>query len=193
MTLAEHLKTLKTVTIEQIESKEVILQQDEFLLYCEPHQDSTGFMISRINQNGEIPKSFKDWGQRYNYNTKQYEKGTMYILKEEYRSGWKFLGMRHGKSAAWVRLKHPFGFHVEINQKAFESISQKITMVDGTIVTPCYFAGAMKNAALLVNENDNSTLMYQIQQKVSENPEFREKFRDLMIENFPAITFEVLI
>lgn len=190
MTLQEHLKTLKTVTIEQIESKEVQLQKDEFLLYV---NGETGFMISKINQNGQVPASFKGWGNHYNYQTKQYEDSTLYILKEEYRSGWKFLGMRHGQSAAWIRLQHPFGFNVEINQRAFEDISQKITMVDGTIVTPCYFAGALKNAKLLVNENDTSTLMYQIQQKVSENPEFRDKFRDLMIENFPAITFEVMI
>jgi len=95
-------------------------------------------------------------------------------------------------SSAWVRLRHPYGFSVEINGPAFAKIANKITMVDGTIITPCYFNAKTKNAELLVQE-DTNTLMYQIQQKISENPEMQEQFRDLMIENFPAITFDVLL
>lgn len=181
MTLKDNLSILKKVDLNNPPK----LKENEFLLKVKAN--GIGFM-AKLNKDGSVPKVFNEWGD-IGFNVKL----PTYIITESYRSGWKFVGLRHGKSAAWVTLKHAFGFTVEINKTAFEKIANKITMVNGLIVTPCYFKAALKNAELLVNENDAYTMMYQIQQKISENIKFKKQFRDLIIDNFPEESFEVLI
>ena len=51
-------------------------------------------------------------------------------------------------STAWLQIKHPLGFILEINGKAFSKICSTISMNNGIITTPCRFIPALKNATL---------------------------------------------
>jgi hypothetical protein len=79
------------------------LAENEYLLKIRKSgQIDTGYM-SKLNQDGSIPKNFSAWGVPDEEPS---------VFTEEYRSGWK--GIRYGKSQNWAILMHPMGFTVEI-------------------------------------------------------------------------------
>ena len=104
-----------------------------------------GFMV-KLNKDGTIPKAFKDWGRYGSVNLAE----QVYLIDEEFRSGWTFKELRTGMSTAWLQIKHPLGFILEINGKAFSKICSTISMYNGIITTPCRFIPALKNATLEV-------------------------------------------
>lgn len=135
-------KDLKTVQIEEIENKTIILGRDQYLLKV---NGKFGFMV-HLNKDGSVPKSFKDWGK---YGATDLCKD-VYLIDEGFRTGWQFTGLREGMSTAWIKIRHPLGFILEINGKAFEKICSSISMDNGDITTPCRFLPSLKNAQLEV-------------------------------------------
>ena len=135
-------KELKTVNIEDIENGNIILMENQYLLKVDSQM---GFMV-KLNKDGTIPKAFKDWGR---YGSTDLCK-MVYLITEEFRSGWTFKELRTGMSTAWLQIKHPLGFILEINDKAFSKIWSTISMNNGIITTPCRFSPELKNATLEV-------------------------------------------
>lgn len=133
-------KDLKTVNIEDIENGTIVLQKDQYLLKVDGEM---GFMV-KLNKDGSVPKAFKDWGRYGSVNLSE----QVYVINEEFRSGWTFKDLRTGMSTAWVQIKHPLGFILEINGKAFSKICSAISMDNGVITTPCRFIPALNNATL---------------------------------------------
>jgi len=91
----------------------------------------TGF-LSKLTKKGEFPKSFHDWGgSRYG------ESGhdlPVYVFQESYRTGWKLISWRFGKSQNWARMKHPEGFILEIYLSNFLDVVKETTMDQGVIL-----------------------------------------------------------
>ena len=133
-------KELGTVNIEDIENGNIILMENQYLLKVDGQM---GFMV-KLNKDGSIPKAFKDWGRYGSANLSE----QVYLIDEEFRSGWTFKDLRTGMSTAWLQIKHPLGFILEINGKAFSKICSTISMNNGIITTPCRFIPALKNATL---------------------------------------------
>lgn len=138
-------KELKTVNIEDIENGNIILMENQYLLKVDCQ---IGFMV-KLNKDGSIPKAFKDWGRYGSVNRAE----EVYLITEEFRSGCAFKDLRTGMSTAWLQIKHPLGFILEINGKAFSKICSNISMDNGIITTHCRFIPALKNATLEV-QND---------------------------------------
>ena len=135
-------KDLKTVNIEDIENGNTSLIENQYLLKVD---GQVGFMV-KLNKDGTVPKSFKDWGRYGSVNLSE----QVYLINEEFRTGWIFKDLRTGMSTAWLQIKHPLGFILEINGKAFSKICSTISMNNGIITTPCRFIPALKNATLEV-------------------------------------------
>ena len=135
-------KDLKTVNIEDIENGNTSLIENQYLLKVD---GQVGFMV-KLNKDGTVPKSFKDWGRYGSVNLSE----QVYLINEEFRTGWIFKDLRTGMSTAWLQIKHPLGFILEINGKAFSKICSTISMYNGIITTPCRFIPALKNATLEV-------------------------------------------
>lgn len=179
MSLQEYLETLPQVSHEDVSKYNVThafaLKDGEFLLRVRKNGNDSdiGFM-TRLTKKKEVPSSFPGWGHVYDTDSRSYVPPVTYIIKEEYRKGWKFKGLRHGTSAAWVVMQHPFGFSVEINADAFSKIAGKITMVDGTIITPLYFQANPMNAELLVDESDRDAVFCKVEQGIGENPKSKK-------------------
>ena len=133
-------KDLKTVNIEDIENGNTSLIENQYLLKVD---GQVGFMVKH-NKDGTVPKSFKDWGRYGSVNLSE----QVYLINEEFRTGWIFKDLRTGMSTAWLQIKHPLGFILEINGKAFSKICSTISMNNGIITTPCRFTPALKNATL---------------------------------------------
>lgn len=162
------------------------LDKNEYLLkVC----NGVGFMV-KLNKDGSIPKSFDTW-ELYNYRLKN-KKNKLYIIEEKFRRDWKFKGLRHGQSTAWVILQHPYGFTVEINATAFEEIANKITMVNGRMVTPCYFESKIKNAKLLVEKDDSQDFFYTLIKSVSDDKELIKKLGTIIEDERPDKVYNVL-
>jgi hypothetical protein len=91
----------------------------------------TGF-LTKLTKKGELPKSFHEWGgARYG------ESGhdlPIYVFQEDYRSGWKLISWRFGKSQNWARMRHPEGFILEIYLDSFLEVVKDTTMDQGVIV-----------------------------------------------------------
>ena len=135
-------KDLKTVNIEDIENGNTSLIENQYLLKVD---GQVGFMV-KLNKDGTVPKSFKDWCRYGSVNLSE----QVYLINEEFRTGWIFKDLRTGMSTAWLQIKHPLGFILEINGKAFSKICSTISMNNGIITTPCRFIPALKNATLEV-------------------------------------------
>jgi hypothetical protein len=91
----------------------------------------TGF-LSKLSQKGEIPKSFLDWGgTRYGESGKDLP---INVFQESYRTGWKLISWRFGKSQNWARVRHPEGFVVEIYLSNFLDVVKECTMDQGVIL-----------------------------------------------------------
>lgn len=162
------------------------LGENEFLLKVD---NGVGFM-TKLNKNGSIPSSFESWRSGYwNRNNRPLQ---LYIIEEKYRRDWKFVGLRHGQSTAWVVLEHPYGFRVEINATAFGEIASKITMVNGRMVTPCYFDAKLKNAKLLVEKDDGQDFFYSLIKSVTDDKELIGKLGSIIEDERPDRVYSVL-
>ena len=105
------------------------LLDDEFLLKFNKGSEripGKGFM-TKLNQTGTIPKPFLDWNKNGDLE--------IFVIKEEYRTGWKIEGFRRGQSTDWVELVHPFGFTVEIYcDREFENQLKTLDISQGNII-----------------------------------------------------------
>lgn len=135
------------------ENEKITLEENEHLLKIRDNsyngeEINLGFMC-KTTKDKKIPKGFLSW---YGDNLDKKDKkslGTIFVITEEYRTGWEMLWIREGMSTAWVKCKHPFGFMIEINSDAFSEIISKIEINRGKISTPIYFDGNTKNSRLL--------------------------------------------
>ena len=151
-------------------------------------QDDVGFMV-KLTKDGSIPSSFENWRE---YHWQKTSPMKMYIITEKFRRDWKFKGLRHGQSTAWVVLEHPYGFEVEINATAFEAIASEITMVNGRMVTPCYFQAQLKNAKLLVEKDNGQDFFYTLIKSVSDDKKLITKLQEIIEDERPDRLYEVL-
>ncbi len=105
-----------------------ILEEDEFLLkisgsgYRE-HNANKGF-LTKFTQKGKIPLPFKNWHPDLD----------IYVVKEEFRKGWKIVGFREGMSTTWVILVHPNNYTLEINISNFINLLKEITIDKGELI-----------------------------------------------------------
>lgn len=162
------------------------LGEHEFLLKV--HND-VGFM-TKLTKKNELPTAFTNW--RGSWWSGQSNPVKTYIITEAFRSGWRFVGLRHGTSTAWVILQHPYGFSVEINPSAFEDVVDQLTMVNGVIVTPCYYQAKSKNALLKVEKNNNIDYLYSLISAISNDVEVVEKLKNELEEEFPDKVYSVI-
>lgn len=162
------------------------LPDNDYLLKVS--SDGVGFM-AKLTKSGEIPSSFDSWRE---YHWQKTAPLKLYMITEKFRRDWKFIGLRHGQSTAWVVLQHPYGFEVEINSTAFEEISSSITMVNGRMVTPCYFQAQLKNAKLLVEKDDGQDFFYTLIKAVSDDKKLIEKLQEIIEDARPDRLYEVL-
>lgn len=175
---------VRIVKVEDV--KNITLDEDEYLLKVA--QDNAGFMVKKT-KDGLMPSIFDSWRNNwYIQNTPM----TIYIIKEKFRRDWKFRGLRHGQSTAWVVLQHPYGFEVEINSTAFEEISKDITMVNGRMITPCYFQAKLKNAKLIIKKDDGQDFFYTLLQAVSDDKRLIGKLQDIVTDERPDRFYEVI-
>jgi hypothetical protein len=115
------------------------LKENEYLLkirlntgYRGQHQSvSTGF-ITKFNQDGSMPISFKEWDA--NRWSPEKPEVPIYIHEENYRSGWKLHSWRFGKSQNWASVIHPNGFTLEIYLQQFLEIIENNTIINGEIM-----------------------------------------------------------
>jgi len=116
------------------------LKEDEYLLKIRKADISTGFM-TKFNKNGTIPKAFNEWGMGGQYEKTldgyeyiPYDDLPIYVIKEEFRSGWKLDDWRFGKSMNWASLIHPEGFTLEIYLQEFLNIVKENIINNGEIM-----------------------------------------------------------
>lgn len=125
------------------------LLEDQFLLKLrddaewywdgEKHQVKTYYktgFLTKLTKKGELPKAFDDWGTNKPYGTQSvpYSKLPVYVWQETYRSGWKLVSWRIGKSQEWAKVRHPEGFLLEIYLSNFLEIVLDATMDQGVLV-----------------------------------------------------------
>jgi hypothetical protein len=91
----------------------------------------TGF-LSKLTKKGELPKSFESWGGSH-YGESGHSL-PIYVFQENYRTGWKLISWRFGKSQNWARMKHPEGFIVEIYLDNFLDVVKETAMDQGEIL-----------------------------------------------------------
>lgn len=125
--------------------EKIKLEENEYLLKI---NGTTGFMTP-LTKEGKLPKAFLDYGA---INLETDRSANIFIIKEEFRTNWEILRIREGMSTAWVRLKHPYGFSVEINDEVFNSIILKLDISKGVISTPLFFEASTKKNNLIVGK-----------------------------------------
>lgn len=101
------------------------LTEDQWLMKLRPEtewddEESTSIQssektafLTKLTQKGEIPKKFLDWGRTY-YNGKKIPCNVIYVFQESFRTGWRLIDFRIGKSQQWAIIKNPEGFRIEI-------------------------------------------------------------------------------
>lgn len=94
-----------------------------------PSKNKTGF-LTKFNKDGSMPKAFNDWGKTYQDRTPL----PTYIFEETFRSGWKILNWRFGKSQNWATIRHPEGFTLEIYLQQFLEIVKTEIIDEGHIL-----------------------------------------------------------
>jgi hypothetical protein len=109
------------------------LKEDEYLLKVRDHEDDnpTGFM-TKFNKDGSMPKAFLEWGR--SWYDKDREPETIYLFKEEFKKGWKFVDFRIGKSQSWAEMVHPLGFTVEIYLEQIPELLLSYDLKKGGII-----------------------------------------------------------
>lgn len=108
------------------------LEEDEYLLKIRSGYAgdiNTGYM-TKLTKKKEIPLNFLKWGdwgdRKANY--------PIYVIKEEFRSGWKINDFRQGQSVIWGELIHPFGFTLEVYLEDLIHVIKTHTIVNGEII-----------------------------------------------------------
>lgn len=122
------------------------LADNEYLLkvYKNPYVGDkippTGF-LSKYTLKGEIPKPFNDWCTKwpsYNrsdtYKASEIKRLPITVHAEEFRTGWKIIDFRSGKSQEWAVLMHPFGFTLEVYMMSFIHLIPQISIVKGELL-----------------------------------------------------------
>lgn len=114
------------------------LEEDEFLLKIIPSQNyqpiDKGF-LTKLTQKGQIPESFKNWGKWVmSYDPYKVGESEIYIVKEEYKSGWKINSYRSGKSQDWGELIHPDGYTIEVYLSKFFEVIKNNNIIDSEII-----------------------------------------------------------
>lgn len=117
------------------------LAENEFLVKVRdngPNVPKTGFM-TRLNKNGTIPKPFLDWNKnKYTNKLASNDTDDIFVIKEDYSSGWKSYAFRIGESQSWATMIHPEGFTVEIYLYNF------FELLDNSILTYGELQGEFK-------------------------------------------------
>jgi hypothetical protein len=110
------------------------LKDDELLLKIWKTQTikdfSKGF-ITKLNKDGSVPVAFLAWGTPWGKSDA--DALTTWVFTETYRSGWKILGWRFGKSQNWATMKHPEGFTVEVYMRDLLEVIFQDTIDYGTL------------------------------------------------------------
>lgn len=163
----------------------ISLGEDDFMLKV--HGD-IGFM-TKFTKAGKLPAGFESWRGSWRTQGLAIEN---YVITEKFRPNWKFVGLRHGQSTAWVILQHPYGFTIEINPSAFEDIVGSLTMVNGVIVTPCYFQAKSKNAELLVRKDETHEYLLSLVNAVSDDVDLVTRLREVIEDERPDKVYSVI-
>jgi hypothetical protein len=122
------------------------LADNEYMLkvYTSPYSDRTpptGF-LSKYTLKGEIPKPFNDWctvwpsyhhGKHGDYKASDIKRLPITIHVEEFRTGWKIIDFRSGKSQEWAVLLHPLGFTIEVYMNDFIDLIPEIDILKGEL------------------------------------------------------------
>ena len=110
----------------------LVLDENQWLLKVRAG-NLTGF-ASKLTQKKVLAKTFDEWGISHWRPIEDYPKLPIYLLTETYRSGWRFVNVRCGKSQEWAILMHPLGFTLEIYLTNFIKLILKETLVNGELV-----------------------------------------------------------
>lgn len=110
-----------------------VLAEDEYLLKLRPENNNifTGY-LTKLNQNGSIPKAFTEWGYS-KYGVDANKILPTKVVKEEYRVGWYLIGWRFGQSQNWAVMQHPNGYLIEIYMNNLLDIIKENTLVNGQL------------------------------------------------------------
>jgi hypothetical protein len=96
-----------------------------------PAKHKTGF-LTKLTQKGVIPVKFHEWGgKQWSESGKDHP---IYVFEERFRSGWKIVSWRFGKSQNWATVLHPEGFTVEIYLQQFLEVIKESTVVAGDLI-----------------------------------------------------------
>jgi hypothetical protein len=109
---------------------DIPLQEDEYLLKI---HDGVGFM-TKLTQKGQYPKAFENWKNYIYFNKKNEIVLPVFVIKEEFREGWKIEDYRPGKSQGWAVMVHPDGFEIEIYLTNFFHILLSSKLENGTLI-----------------------------------------------------------
>lgn len=80
------------------------LEDNEYLLKTSTDwKDREKGFLTKFNKDGSMPVKFKSWSE-----------SPIWVVNEDFSSGWKVVDYRHGKSQNWAVLLHPSGYRIEI-------------------------------------------------------------------------------
>lgn len=118
--------------MQKIDLNNFELKDNEMLLKVYEHKCGAGDYIlgflSGLNQDGSVPKAFLNWKPNYREVIE-----SVYRIEEVFRSGWKAISYRSGKSQDWVVVEHPEGFRLEIYMSNFFDIMKRNVINEGRI------------------------------------------------------------
>ena len=133
------LKVIDNLSDQELE--DLKLEDDEYLLKI--NSSGMGFMTKK-NKTGTVPVAWLDW-ENYGNNNNNHKS---FIIKESFRKGWKLIGHRLGKSQAWAKVKHPFGFTMEVNLAGIIDTLQKSELEYGEFMVSMKYHQAGKTKQL---------------------------------------------
>lgn len=108
------------------------LAEDEYLLKIRYSESSVTGFLTKLNQNGTVPKKFEDWGI-WKYSREPQIPLPICVFTEKFRAGWKLDHFRIGESQQWAALMHPYGFIVEIYLTDFLQIVKTNSLIEGVL------------------------------------------------------------
>ena len=113
------------------------LKENEYLLKVRPSGinsiPDTGFLAT-LTQKKELPKSFVEWGNSWDYATKTRTKmPVIQIHTETFRHGWTLSSWRFGQSQNWASIITPEGWTIEVYLSHFLDIIKEHTVINGEI------------------------------------------------------------
>lgn len=119
------------------------LKENEYLLKVRPYNPAgypagyyappSGF-LTKLTQKGELPKSFLEWGNSWDYVSKtRTQMPDIQIHTETLRKGWKLSSWRFGQSQNWASVITPEGWTIEVYLSHFLDIIKEHTVINGEI------------------------------------------------------------